>query len=454
MMLDDPGEKSLLSVSPLLLRKRLLDIEKQHRSTTEVQPAQAKTQAVIMRLEHGDRESLTAREWGYLAWGLCVPTAYGDKLIAKTEICEAIILHFSKTFSKNVRRHSWFGLLFSYFSLEASEYECPPKGWMELRRLLQISFQVLYDNTKNPRDWMQTLKQHPEILGNNPASTLARLALSEKSDFIANIRKTLHIPGNSWLWSELIKEQLRQVCLYDDKPFIDHIDTILLSGKEHPTFQNEILLHLLNRHAESKHADIPHDSLKRAAIEQWGNPQLSTTARWGQVPAKTKRMVMNWFAQEDLEHFFSLLQEGGQTDQRRLRYWMRFVKQIDYTRTLLGQDACFNRDIDFVNFRKKNLGRFSQLTEQPKKSNNAFMMKIGSYYIVEFSETGNACYIYNVENLPFITGKSSYTLSEMKNKNRAIRTITHSHSGWEYNFDTHLRSLGIFPDPSLQNKSR
>jgi hypothetical protein len=155
-------------------------------------------------------------------------------------------------------------------------------------------------------------------------------------------------------------------------------------------------------------------------------------------------MVMRWFAKEDLETFFKLLQGERQVDQVRLDYWLRFVGQIAYTRIILGGQAKLDRSTDFVEFREKNAQRIGFL-QGGVAEDNAFLMQIGEYVIVEFSRTGNACFIRRQTGLPFNVGQRIFDLNLLKDKGSAVNRIVHSRR-WQSECDQWLASVGIYPD--------
>ena len=80
---------------------------------------------------------------------------------------------------------------------------------------------------------------------------------------------------------------------------------------------------------------------------------------------------------------------------------------------------------------------------------NAFMIKIGSIYIIEFSETGNACYFYSGKPERISERVSQVTqLNDLKNTVSKSYNNKLSHGGnWETRFNEFMRrELGIFPD--------
>ena len=85
-------------------------------------------------------------------------------------------------------------------------------------------------------------------------------------------------------------------------------------------------------------------------------------------------------------------------------------------------------------------------------SRNAFIMKIGQYYFVEFGEMGDACYGYSESNVPFTLGRGYLEYpGDLKNKQQCVFWGSH-HDGlvpWEQKFvngsDAYpgLRDFGI-----------
>ena len=54
-------------------------------------------------------------------------------------------------------------------------------------------------------------------------------------------------------------------------------------------------------------------------------------------------------------------------------------------------------------------------------SRNAFIMKIGQYYFVEFGEMGDACYGYSESNVPFTLGRGYLEYpGDLKNKQQCV----------------------------------
>ena len=53
-------------------------------------------------------------------------------------------------------------------------------------------------------------------------------------------------------------------------------------------------------------------------------------------------MVQEWVAREDLQDFFTVIKDDEEVDSRRLDYWMRFIKQIQFAKIYLGDDYFYS----------------------------------------------------------------------------------------------------------------
>lgn len=401
----------------------------------------------LARLRRNDTD-LSRRDWQLISWGLCDDCGAFGVPMEEQPLFNAVIAHAdSWVAAQDVPRKSWFGLLNGYFSYSQ---RVEGKGnWLRLRRALAETLPVLVAGLKRPKLWSQVLGQHPDILTDDAGRSLHHTIFFGKPGELKELDAGLAIPDASWLWRNIIDRQIRHLNALGDGEFIQMIPAMLAFLEARPIYADHILATLLTRYCQSAQRTETHELLKNVSFARWGNPQLIGSTRWSMVEAPVRKMVLRWFAKDDLEHFFNLLQGKGQVDQARLEYWLRFVDQISYTRILLGGDALLNPDPEFRNFRHQNASRCGQLVGGPKH-NNAFIMQINDQCIVEFSGTGNACYIYAEDQLPFKPeAKSLHTDLDLKRKvhdsrREVINKIAH-YSGWQRNADNFLAQRGIRP---------
>ena len=400
----------------------------------------------LARLRRG-ATNLKSSEWTLITWGLCDDCGASGKPINEQPLFDAVMAHTDAWIAKReVPRRRWFGLLHSYLSYDAAE-PCGNRNWLQLRERLTATLAILTGSLTRPKLWSRLLETHRDIFNDDAGHSLRETVFQGSPEDQEQLRKGLPIPEASWLWQRIVAAQIEHLNALDDAKFISAIPRMLTFLRSRPLYSDDILAALLTRYCQSSSRSESHEMLKNEAFSRWKNPQLRSSTRWAMVEPPVRAMVLRWFAKEDLEHFFSLLQGAGQVDQARLRYWLRFVDQIVYTRILLGADAVNNPTPDFRNFRAKNAGRFGKLVGG-QSHNNAFIMRINDQYFVEFSGTGNACYAYAEKELPFDPGAQElHANNALKKVLRDKQTWTDNRilhmSGWEWKADEFLARRNI-----------
>lgn len=401
----------------------------------------------LARLRRGETD-LSRREWTLITWGLCDDCGACGKPIHEQDLFDAVIAYTDHWIAyQEVSRKAWFGLLHSYlaYELDASPDQ---RNWLRLRERLVATAAILMDSLRRPKLWSQLVERHRDIFGDDAGGSLREVVFEGSQDEHDQLARGLPIPESSWLWRRVIAQQIDYLNHLDDAGFLARIPRMLQFLRARPLFGDDLLAALLTRYCQSAQRNEAHDLLKSESFTRWGNPQLRSASRWSMVDAPVRAMVLRWFAKEDLEHFFSLLQGAGQVDQARLRYWLDFVDQIVYTRILLGADAVANPDPEFRNFRTKNAGRYGKLIGG-QSHNNGFIMRIQDQYFVEFSGTGNACYAYAEHELPFDPASRELSTNSLKKVIHNKQTwsdnrILHMNA-WQWKANQFLARRNIFP---------
>lgn len=401
-------------------------------------PSKARINA-IARLRAADK-IITRKDWHLIVWGLCDECGRAGMPLNDQVLFDKVMHYVDDEVTTGISRKVWFGLLHSYFACPDAVPKHNP-NWLELRTKLALTMPVLLQRQLRPKSWGLALTRHADLLTDQAGVRLAQALANNDQALQADVATYLPVPESSWLWRDVIEQRLAMLASTSDEQFKFAIPALLDLCARHAMQADRILAAVLTRYADATFDKEVHAELKQIALERWQNPQVRTANRWSLVEDDVRRMVLQWFAKADLEHFFSLLQGEGDVDDARLQYWLRFVDQISYTRIVMGQDAFMNPSTDFVDFRKKNKGRFSRLSS-PVTSNNAFIMQIGEYYFVEFSGTGNACYVYAQKDLPFNPDLAHFTILGLKNKSKATARILHN-GAWEYRADRDLARLGL-----------
>jgi len=347
---------------------------------------------------------------------------------------------------------AWRGLLAAYLTPAERPATEPEAGnWLHLRDFLAATLPDVSAGARFKPDWLATLGENREILSDDPCARYAPTIAEGDTTLVDGIRDRLMIPGESWFWKELILSRARYLCRQDDTRYLSGLDVILMALTDHPALADDALLMLLPRHFDGL-AGRAHAGLQTYAVKHWGSPNIFSQAKWSLVDEAVKRMVREWLVREDLEDFFSLLQADRAADQRRLDFWLGYAKQIDFAHFVLGAATWNSPQADYVQMRRRKQGRIAQLLGA-SATNNAFILKLGGYFFVEFGETGNACYMYEDGDQPFDVGRYQQSIDDLKNKRRAIAHPSHNH-GWEVRYRQQLASLGIYPDAETRPVSR
>ncbi len=431
---------------PQRLIKRLDSIERKFDEIENTPPLEEKIVNSLSKLERFGFDALSKRNWKNLAWSLSKKLLNYEEKILFTFIGRQLIEHFSKM-SPEQLSSVYFPLLYGYFAVEQTEIDKRPNNWIELRYVLNTQRTMLLQTTKRPKKWLITLTDYPELLSIEPCKVFIREFLQDMDDSKVSTQLAhLNIAPNSWFWENLMQSTIKSVKTMSEDDYFKMIPRFLLLLEKNQLYTTDILIALLERYAVTSKRPIVHEDLKRVSLSQWNSPQFESSAGWRNVNADTKKMVIQWFVRADLEAFFRLFSHTA--DAKRFDYWIKFIDNISFSQIFLGSSALQSRQFEHKKFIELNKDRLKNLVGSTA-TNNAFLLKIDNIYIVDFSDTGNACYGYF--ELPFNINKKNITVASLKNKPLSIfkngfgEVTALSHSGdWEEKFDEKLAELGVF----------
>ena len=384
----------------------------------------------------------------YICWGLSEPWGNTNKrIITESDLFNKTLLEIQKIQSSEIPMSAWRGLLAAYFGYEESFSST--KNWLALRDMLSVHFKTIKNQKKFQPSWLIVLEEHEDLLSETPCERYGNAILSGNDSILVPLRDELKIPNTSWFWDKLFLSQVKIATEKNDNEFISLLDRLLSQIVNFKFSSDTALKMMLERYQQSNQRNIPHIPLRESAIESWGSPHLQMNARWGAVKAEAKLMVKTWLVTKALEDFFNLLQADRAADERRLNFWLRYQQSIDYFHFALGPDAATNRQTDYVSFKNRFRDHICNLTSPGQRSNNAFILSLGNYLVIEFGVTGNACYIYEKNKILLdLSIRRPLDLNYLKDKRKVLFHLSHQ-SGWEYNFEQRLERIGIYPDKKL-----
>jgi hypothetical protein len=124
-----------------------------------------------------------------------------------------------------------------------------------------------------------------------------------------------------------------------------------------------------------------------------GDPRVrQSSLNWRSVAPQAAQRYLSWLARDNIIFFFNTILPRNSENQRRKDFWLRY-----HDRIIDFQVAVSEGDLWKVKASQQNseVLYYSQVAHQ---TTSAFLMKFESYngpvLVVEFSETGNAAYIF------------------------------------------------------------
>lgn len=336
-------------------------------------------------------------------------------------------------------RRCFHALMIAYFEFRP---DTSPNGahrsWLAIRNFLRAGIPSIRHDPMP--EWAEAVIKHVNLFEDNPCEPYGNKVLDGNLSEIREAFSTIGIGRNSWVQSDVFMAAIRVACNSGDHQFRRYIDVLLRVLEENPGVQLLGLKCILNRYALI-HSAPEHTALRVRGVDLLGNPLLTSNApRWDGVLPDARKMVSDWIKLKLIEQFFELLSHDGATDSRRLQFWAEYVSLIENVWFVLGSGARGNLNRDFKKLRSL-MGDQALNLEGATYGNNAFVMKIGRLLVVEFGETGNAVYLFDARNPPFMLEGTLHLRDDLKNR-RNLGRLMHvdSHEKWEDKFRQAIRA--------------
>lgn len=432
---------------PKVMSKILKEI-KRDLGGSEGRPSEDLLIKAIRKFEtKGDTD--TFNELKYVCYG--AETPIGPKkyrLIEDKETFELLLKAVEKRNSKQLRR-CFQGLLSTYFRFDPKEptNQRGADNWARLKGFLKKQLSPIYQSSRARGvipDWLSTLYEHKNLLDENPCKRYADSLTKGTTQELKEVCEGLGVESSSWVWNEAFLAYVQTVCAMRDGPFVGHLNGVLelVNGKGQihlpEAMAIEATAHCVIRYSKSSNA-IEHPYLRDTCVKRIGNPMLEQT-KWDAFvdyePAR--QMVTSWLKQQLIKDFFELLAQDGAADIRRLNYWLKWEKHITEMWFFLGEMAFKDQRTAFKDVRERMGGSIRQLVESSRPENNAFVMRIGEYLVIEFSTKNNAMFIYQADEASPDMKYTHRTTQRLKNLKGSLGRHSHM-SSWEGTFDRVLR---------------
>lgn len=389
-----------------------------------------------------------------VCYGLQDPVERGKSIFSEPSLLANVLEHVDSlkiTPRKLVR--CFHALMLIYFSAKVAEGSNVDKpSWASIRNRLNHWLPVL-QGMQRRSEWVRTICEHSNLLGLHPTDRYGVDLLAGRGAEFDAVCFTLGIGGNSWIRQKAILSTVSSACELGDDEFLDVLDRMVTLIRENESVRAEGVAVLLNRFADSS-ATPEHNPLRVLATDTFGNPLItSNLPRWFAVREGAREMVANWLKGFLIERFFELLSQDGNTDKRRPKFWLKYRNSIENMWFVLGSNAMRNKSDDFKRLRG-TMGSQSLALDGADASNNAFVMKMRNFYLVEFGLKGSAASLFSGDGLPFkLTAKA---LKPAELRDGRLKQLRHfdGNSKWEDTFSEALKDHGIYADARNESPAR
>lgn len=420
--------------------------------------------------EFRDQKVITNfRNLKYICLGMCMLTENNTYSILNTELRKILFKTIHAETNIRKRLKCFQALLFSFWiyplnieTQNKTSQNIIIETWHELQKWLLQEYQQIFKILDAQPPWFSSLTKHIQLLNMNPCEHFGKALLNGDAKDLLDAKESLSLPSTSWVFEEVILEQIHAGCNLPDNNFKDFLLRLINLCTESNdinlvnSLKKRSIAKLVLRYSKCKDNSefIP---LRDAAVGIIGNPWLhrlnwdvSVVDDSGAPDENSREMINSWLKKRLITDFFELLSADGVGDRRRLEYWLNFEPLIDDMWFVLGNNAIHRSSALFIDFRKRAKGRLLRLGGS-NAENNAFVMKVGSYLFVEFGATGNAMFVLSwtgLEQNLLLQFKNSTSseivhikqLKPTSNIKRLIHTDNQFRS-WEEKFDLELSPI-------------
>ena len=199
------------------------------------------------------------------------------------------------------------------------------------------------------------------------------------------------------------------------------------------------------------------EPLKSFALRYFRDPRLpGNGANWARIDVSAKGVLARWISHADVEFFFQLVEEAARDRhwKYRKRFWQGYVDHFEATWVALGSRAA--RLARESRRNKHAIDRSFGRLRDAEQSQSVFIIRMGGYDFVEWSNTG-ACRVWKGSESPLELGEAEYSRYDLMDENYAHRQI-HQQSnryGWQREMASWIqRHTGIKATQSYRLDSR
>ena len=305
------------------------------------------------------------------------------------------------------------------------------KHQKSLKQLEQFIAEKL-DNYTGNRSTLNSFKSNKHFFGIKNGNLKLGDYIAKFNKPIQEATKILGVP-ESWFSYSYFS---RVIVTYYEKNKaniineIDNLNDVLL--KNNSSITSKRLVSKMIIQANQPAFATLQDRLKKIAFTQIGDPsnipnwtafENATETEKGEI-IQGRNILNEWITQQFINVFFNVCIN----DERRKRFWLRFASKISsfkvygpqHTKAILKRDEKIAEYVD---------ARFESVSS--RRDVSAFILYIGDYMLIEFSNEGYAFYAY--KNNSAFRPSLSYQLNSVDDlRNGSMPMAVHSDNYYDY----------------------
>ncbi len=164
-----------------------------------------------------------------------------------------------------------------------------------------------------------------------------------------------------------------------------------------------------------------------------GDPRLPRNIKNWLGIQEARQRLLQWLSQLDIIFFFDHVLPNGADPHGRKAFWLQYVSCKPISRPLLNWDDEDRLRVTMQS-RQEQLGHFGHVRG---RETSAFLLDFGPVVVVEFSQVGNACFLYEKPNaekvIPDFWTQASFTIQYgLKDPLLAADRVRHDREGrWQ-----------------------
>ena len=167
---------------------------------------------------------------------------------------------------------------------------------------------------------------------------------------------------------------------------------------------------------------------------------------WAGISEPARDTVIQWLSAEDIQLFFDHVLTNRNDPHGRKPFWLKYKGRVKRSRPLLSALDESRWLANTATQKKRNFGKMEYVC-----TTSAFLLDFGRVIVVEFSQVGNAVYVYDRRDVSDLDesfwSQARFSLNILKQKDCCIERMTHSPL-WQSKMRTLLAQFGIRPESS------